>query len=60
MVAALRGEHPRTIGADKGHDTKGFVRFMRWLVVTPHVAQTVNHTGGSAMDERTTRHPEYR
>ena len=33
---------------------------MGWLVVTPHVAQTINRTGGSAMDERTTRHPGYR
>ena len=60
MVAALRGEHPRTIGADKGYDTKGFVRFMRWLGVTPHVAQAINRTGGSAIDVRTTRHPGYR
>lgn len=60
MVAALRGEHPRTIGADKGYDTKGFVRFMGWLGVTPHVAQTVNRTGGSAIDERTIHHPGYR
>ena len=60
MVAALAGEHPGTIGADKGYDTKGFVAFMRWLGVTPHVARNTNRTGGSAIDQRTTRHPGYR
>ena len=59
MVAALMGEQPRTIGADKGYDTKGFMHFMRWLGVTPHVAQTINRTGGSAIDRRTTRHTGY-
>ena len=60
MVDALTGEHPRTIGADKGYDTQGFVRFMRWRGVTPHVAQNTKRKGGSAIDQRTTRHPGYR
>ena len=47
VVAALREEHPRTMGTDKGYDTKGVVRFMGWLGVTPHVAQTINRTGGN-------------
>lgn len=42
MVGGLRGEHPRTMGADKGYDTKKFVHFMRWLDVIPHVAQNIN------------------
>ena len=49
MVDALRGEHPRTMGADKGYDTKEFVRFMRWLDVIPHVAQNINRVGGLAL-----------
>ena len=49
----------RTVAADKGYDTKGFVDQCRQLGVTPHVAQ---HTNGrrSAIDGRTTRHPGHR
>jgi hypothetical protein len=32
---------------------------LRGLGVTPHVAQNVGRPGGSALDERTTRHPGY-
>ena len=28
-----------TVGADKGYDTRGFVREMRYRNVTPHVSQ---------------------
>ena len=49
MVGGLRGEHPRIMGADKGYDTKEFVRFMRWLDVIPHVVQNINRVGGSAL-----------
>ena len=46
----------RTVAADKGYDTRGFVADARALGFTPHVAQ---HTNGrsSAIDGRTTRHP---
>jgi transposase len=49
----------RTVAADKGYDTAGFVTDCRVLGVTPHVAQ---HTNGrrSAIDGRTTRHPGHR
>ena len=49
----------RTVGADKGYDTAGFVAEVRDLGFTPHVAQ---HNNGrrSAIDERTTRHPGHR
>ena len=49
----------RTVAADKGYDTAGFVTECRDLGVTPHVAQ---HTNGrrSAIDGRTTRHPGHR
>ena len=48
----------RTLGADKGYDTRACVAEVRALGVTPHVAQ---HTTGrrSAIDARTTRHPGY-
>ncbi len=50
---------PATLGADRGYDTRDFVRSLRNLGVTPHVAQ--NDRGRrSAIDGRTTRHPGYR
>ena len=46
----------RTIGADKGYDTAGFVAAVRDLGFTPHVAPHTNKRR-SAIDGRTTRHP---
>ena len=56
--AKARGFHPKTLGADKGYDTRDCVRDMRTRRVTPHVAQ---NTSGrrSAIDRRTTRHAGY-
>ena len=58
--AALRllAEAPAavTVGGDKGFDVASFVAGVRALGVTPHVAQKAK---GSAIDERTTRHPSY-
>ena len=47
-----------TLGADKGYDTRAFVRALREREVTPHVTQ---NTSGrrSAIDRRTTRHAGY-
>ena len=56
MLARLpKTARRRTIAADKGYDTKGFVADSRALGFTPHVAQ---HSNGrrSAIDGRTTRH----
>ena len=53
-----RGFRPRTLGADKGYDTKDCVADLRARNVTPHVTQ--NTTGRrSAIDGRTTRHAGY-
>src|ERR687898_2356528 len=60
LLARLpRRARRRTIAADKGYDTAGFVADCRNLGVTPHVAQ---HSNGrrSAIDGRTTRHPGHR
>jgi len=43
----------RTVGGDKGYDTKAFVAGVRGLGFTPHVAPNTQH---SAIDARTTRH----
>ena len=50
-----RGFRPRTLGRDKGYDTRQCVKDMRDRGVTPHVAQRTH----SAIDGRTTRHSGY-
>ena len=56
--ARERRFHPKTVGGDKGYDTRDCVAAMRDRGVTPHVAQ---NTSGrrSAIDRRVTRHPGY-
>jgi len=57
---ALLGRRQRvTLAADKAYDTKGFISDLRQRRVTPHVAQNDKRRGGSAIDQRTTRHPGY-
>ena len=48
----------RTVAGDKNYDTKVFVADTRALGFTPHVAQNVSGNRRSAIDGRTTRHPE--
>ena len=59
MAVDLTGGHQKTIGADNGYDTSGFVKETRRLGMTPHVAQNISRLGGSAIDRRTTRHKGY-
>jgi transposase len=47
-----------TLGGDKNYDTRDFVRELRRLQVTPHVAQNTTNRS-SAIDGRTTRHAGY-
>jgi transposase len=56
MVAEREGSRRITVGADKGYDTKAFVRQMRTLNATPHTAQ---RSKGTAIDRRVTRHEGY-
>jgi hypothetical protein len=60
MIGSLEGAEPVTVGADKGYDTKDFVKDLREMNATPHVAQNNKRPGGSAIDGRTTRHGGYR
>ena len=60
MLEQLPGQRRLTVGGDKGFDTANFVAECRHLQVTPHVAQNDRRRGGSAIDERTTRHESYR
>jgi hypothetical protein len=60
---AMLGELPLTtrrvtVGADKNYDTRAWVRAVRVMGITPHVAQNTT-SRRSAIDGRTTRHPGY-
>jgi transposase len=61
MVKAQRQQkHGRlTLGGDKNYDVAEHVAALRKLQVTPHVAQNTERPGGSAIDDRTTRHAGY-
>ncbi len=60
MLARLPGRaRRRTVAADKGYDTAGFVADCRDLGVTPHLAPNTTRRR-SAIDGRTTRHPGHR
>ena len=59
MAERVDGIGRITLAADKGYDTKDFVREMRGMNVTPHVSQNHKRSGGSAIDARTTRHDGY-
>jgi transposase len=54
----VRGGSGVTLGADKGYDTADFVRQLRALDITPHVAQNDTNRR-SSIDRRTTRHDGY-
>lgn len=59
MVKRQKGRRTKriTVAADKGYDVADFVRDMRALHVTPHVASKKK---GTAVDGRTTRHDSYK
>jgi transposase len=58
MLSKMPGANRITVGADKGFDRKEFVKRLRELKVTPHIAQH-NTNRRSAIDDRTTRHEGY-
>jgi transposase len=58
MAEKIPGAKRVTLGGDKNYDTKDFVRELRGMNITPHVAQN-NRNRASAIDERTTRHLSY-
>jgi transposase len=60
MAKGLRGEHRKTLGADKHYDQEYFCEGLRDQNITPHVAQNIHsRRPHSAIDERTTRHEGY-
>ena len=54
-----RSRKPISVGADKAYDTRDFVKALREMNITPHVAQNMSNRK-SAIDGRTTRHASYR
>jgi hypothetical protein len=58
MVEAIPAGKRITLGGDKNYDTQEFVRELRGMNITPHVAQNTTNRR-SAVDERTTRHAGY-
>jgi len=60
MLEQVPGTQRLTVGGDKGFDTADFISECRHMQVTPHVARNEKRRGGSALDERTTRHEGYR
>src|SRR5208337_759425 len=60
MLEQITGTKRVTVGGDKGFDTADFISECRHMQVTPHVAQNDGRRGGSALDQRTTRHAGYR
>jgi transposase len=58
MAKKMAGSQRLTLGGDKNYDTRDFVRELRRMNVTPHVAQNTTNRS-SAIDGRTTRHPGY-
>jgi len=59
MARSLKGAHQKTLGADKGYDTRDFVAELRINGITPHVAQNIQARRRSAIDGRTARHQGY-
>ena len=58
MAERIRGGKRVTLGGDKNYDTQEFVKELRGMNITPHVAQN-NTNRRSAIDRRTTRHAGY-
>jgi transposase len=59
LLGKLPGSKRKTVAADRGYDTAGFVAECRQLGVTPHVTVNAHRHKRSAIDGRTTRHDGY-
>jgi len=58
MAEAIPGGKRVTLGGDKNYDTQEFVRELRGMNITPHVAQN-DTSRSSAIDQRTAQHKGY-
>jgi transposase len=55
MAEKIAGTHRVSVGGDRGYDQREFVKELRRMKITPHVAQKQH----SAVDGRTTQHAGY-
>jgi len=58
MAEVIPGGRRVTLGGDKNYDTQEFVRELRGMNITRHVAQNDSYRS-SAIDQRTVRHSSY-
>ena len=58
MAEVIPGGRRATLGGDKNYATQEFVRELRGMNITPHVAQNDSYRS-SAIDQRTVRHSSY-
>ena len=56
LLGKTRGRGRATVGGDKAYDVRDFVRTLRFLGMTPHIAAKSKY---SALDQRTVRHAGY-
>lgn len=56
LLAKTHNHGRATVGGDKAYDIRDFVRTLRFLGVTPHIAVKARY---SALDRRTVRHAGY-
>jgi transposase len=59
MAEQIGSSRRVTMGGDKGYDQKRLIEELRRENITPHIARNEKRNGGSALDERTTRHAGY-
>jgi transposase len=59
MASAIKGKHRVTLGGDKGYDSDDFLRELRDMGVTPHIAKNDHERRTSSIDDRTLRHDGY-
>lgn len=59
MARFLKGANQKTLGADKGYDTRQYVADLSISGITTHVARKTRNSGRSAIGGRTTRHQRY-
>src|SRR5699024_10674657 len=59
ILDRLPGKRRKTLGADKGYDTRDFVQACRRRRFTRHRARNTTRPGASALEGRTPRHSGY-
>jgi len=56
---AKKRRRPKTLGGDKGYDTKGFVGMLQKRQIAPHIAANDKRPGGSAVDKQIRKRKGY-